>query len=183
MFIDQMVSKMMQESFPGEIILVEADANNLLQVYLTILKEVLKKYRLIIVSSSRPYVSLKNLYKAKNIDMSRIYIIDTVSKAYNPTLIDEKQVKYVSSVSDLTHISIYINSYLSEIAEDKMILVDSITTMLIHNDQQTYVRFIHGLLTKLRMQGVSAILLSVSGETSKEVKAEIAQLCDRTVSI
>jgi len=55
--------------------------------------------------------------------------------------------------------------------------------MLIHNPPTAFGKFVHCLLTKMRLLGAGGILLSLETETNKEVRAEIAQLCDRVIKV
>ena len=44
-------------------------------------------------------------------------------------------------------------------------------------------KFIHSILTKMRTNNVSGLLISLEAETDKEVRAEIAQLCDKIIKV
>ncbi len=90
---------------------------------------------------------------------------------------------YLESVADLTKISLSISECIKAIKGKKFIFIDSITTMLIHNKPDVYARFIHNILTKMRMSGINGLLISLENETNKEVRAEIAQLCDRVIKV
>ncbi|MCK5342920.1 MAG: hypothetical protein KAR20_05930, partial [Candidatus Heimdallarchaeota archaeon] len=58
---------------------------------------------------------------------------------------------------------------------------DSSSSLLIHNDPSLFARFIHGILTKMRIHQTSGLLISIEQQTDKEIRAEIAQLCDRII--
>ena len=59
----------------------------------------------------------------------------------------------------------------------------SINTLLIHNKPNTLTKFIHSILTKMRINNVSWLLTLLEAETDKEVKAEISQLCDKVIEV
>jgi hypothetical protein len=63
------------------------------------------------------------------------------------------------------------------------LFIDSITTMLIHNKPHVFARFIHSVLTKMRLNGTGGLLISLKDKTSREVRAEIAQLCDKVTKM
>jgi archaellum biogenesis ATPase FlaH len=65
----------------------------------------------------------------------------------------------------------------------KFIFIDSINTLLIYNQPNTLAKFIHSILTKMRINNVSGLLISLESETNKEVRAEIAQLCDGIIKV
>ena len=92
-------------------------------------------------------------------------------------------VIHLGDVSALTSISLAITKSIKNIPSKKFIFIDSISSMLIHNQPVIFGRFIHSILTKLRVLGVGCILLSLEVETDKMVRAEIAQLCDKVVKV
>ena len=64
-----------------------------------------------------------------------------------------------------------------------LVFIDSITTMLIHNKPYVFARFIHSVLTRMRVHEIGGLLISLEDQTSREVRAEIAQLCDKVIKI
>jgi len=174
------------ENLPdGWIVLLETSAEQALQISLSAIKYLIdeKDYVGIIVSASRPYKNLVSLYENKDIDTSRILFIDSISKSQSIDLEDAGNVLYLDAVSDLTGISLAVKGSMDKIDGDKFIFIDSITSMLIHNEPSIFARFIHGILTKMRISGTSGLLISLEKETDKEIRAEIAQLCDKIVRI
>ncbi|MEK6984246.1 MAG: hypothetical protein AABX33_06755 [Nanoarchaeota archaeon] len=61
--------------------------------------------------------------------------------------------------------------------------IDSVSTMLIHNNHQTLARFIHSILVKMRLNNVSGILISIEEETDREIRAELIQMCDKVIKV
>ena len=55
--------------------------------------------------------------------------------------------------------------------------------MLIYNQPDIFARFVHSILTEMRINGANGLLISLEGETNKEVSAEIAQLCDKVIKV
>ncbi len=55
--------------------------------------------------------------------------------------------------------------------------------MLIHNKPDVLARFIHSILTKMRANGISGLLISLENDTNREVRAETAQLCDKVIKV
>ncbi|HDM67170.1 MAG TPA: hypothetical protein ENG62_02150 [Thermoplasmatales archaeon] len=169
----------------GWIVLLETSAERSLEVSLAALQYLInnKEYIGIVLSASRPYKNLVQLYENKGIDTSRILFLDCISKSQSLDIDQAGNVIYLDSVSDLTNISLALKGSMEKIPGDKFVYIDSITTMLIHNTPEMFARFIHGVLTKMRIQGISGLLISLENETDKEIRAEIAQLCDRIVKL
>lgn len=167
----------------GWIILLETSAEKALEVSLRALQYLISKknYIGIVLSASRPYKNLLQLYGKKGIDTNRILFLDCISKSQSLDVEQKGNVLYLEAVSDLTSISLALKGSMEKIQGEKFVYIDSITTMLIHNKPEVFARFIHAILTKMRIHGISGLLFSLEDETDKEIRAEIAQLCDRIV--
>lgn len=136
----------------------------------------------IIVSSNRPYVNLINNYKNNNIDVSRMFILDLISKSQDAD-IKANNVQFIDNVSSLTDISLSINEQIRNNNGRKFVFFDSIPTMLIHNKPYIFARFVHSILTKMRINGVGGVLVFIKGTNNDTIRAEIAQLCDKVIKI
>jgi hypothetical protein len=168
----------------GWIVLLETNAEKALEVSLAAVKALTDQdYHAIIISANRPYLNLSRLYTASGIDASKIFVIDCISKTQTPLLETSANVTYLDGVSYLTDISIAITEAIAKVQGTKFIFIDSVTTMLIHNPPDVFTRFIHYTLTKLRVNEVSGLLISLEDGTDREIRAEIAQLCDKVIKI
>jgi len=167
----------------GLILLLETSADQSFETSLASVQFLSKKNDSgIIISASRPYSNLMKIYNDKKIDTNKIFIIDLISKSQDAA-VEADNVKYLDNVSALTHISLAISDYIKALPGKKFIFIDSITTMLIHNEPYVFTRFIHSILTRMRINGVEGLLISLTDRTNQDVRAEIAQLCDKVVKI
>jgi len=169
----------------GWIVLLETSAEKALEISLSTIRYLIdkKQYIGIVVSASRPYKNITQLYQQKGIDTNKILIIDCISKSQSINLENAGNVLYLDAVSDLTSISLAVKGSMEKIQGNKFVFIDSITSMLIHNEPTVFARFIHGVLTKMRISGTSGLLISLERETDKDIRAEIAQLCDKIVRL
>jgi len=168
----------------GWIMLLETSAENSLDVAIAAVKALTdKKYKGIILSANRPYSNLIDVYKRNNINTERIFVLDCISKSQNINLERANDVLFLESASALSNISISIDETIKKNEGKKFIFIDSITAMLIHNKSDIFVRFIHYILTALRIKKINGLLISLGTETNKEVRAEIVQLCDKVIKV
>ena len=121
--------------------------------------------------------------KNSNIDVKKVFLLDCVCKSQAIEAQDSENVLHLENVSALTNIAISINKTTEKLKGNRFIFIDSITTMLIHNKPDVFARFTHSILTKMRIDGLNGLLISLENETNKEVRAEIAQLCDKVIKI
>ena len=165
------------------IVLLETSAEKAFEVALAAMKHMTNKNdHAIIVSANRPSVNLLNIYKRNNIETKKVYILDLISKNQNADTKTEN-VMFIENASSLTDISLSVNKYIKKLNGNKFVFIDSLTTMLIHNEPYVFARFIHSMFTRMRLNGVGGLLISISDRTNREVRAEIAQLCDKVIKI
>jgi len=137
----------------GWIMLLETSAEKSLDVAIAAIKTLTdKKYNGIILSANRPYSNLIETYKRNSIDTEKLFILDCISKNQNTNLEMGNGVVYLESASALSNISISINETIKKNEGKKFIFIDSITSMLIHNKPEVFVRFIHYILTAIRIK-------------------------------
>ncbi|MBN2065718.1 MAG: hypothetical protein JW771_02800 [Candidatus Thermoplasmatota archaeon] len=136
----------------------------------------------IIVSASRPYINLISNYKKNAIDTNKMFILDCISKKHTEEA-DGHSVMFLENASALTDISVSLGERMQMTDGKKFILMDSINTMLIHNQPHIFVRFMHDILTKMRLHKTGGLLISLDDTMNKDVRAEIAQLCDKVIKV
>lgn len=165
------------------IILLETTAEKSFEVTMALLKLLSNRNdKGIIISVNRPYSNLINLYKKNDIDVSKMFILDCISKTQN-SYVDASNVAFMENASALTDISLMISEKLNNSPGKKFVFFDSMTTMLIHNQPYVFARFIHSIFTKMRIHGIGGVLISLEDKTNREIRAEIAQLCDKVIKI
>ena len=90
-----------------------------------------------------------------------MFIIDCISKNQNADF-KANNVVFIGNMSALTDISISINQRIQETnGKRKFVFFNSISTMIIHNKPQIFTRFVHNILTRIRLNGVGGILVSL----------------------
>jgi KaiC/GvpD/RAD55 family RecA-like ATPase len=168
----------------GSIILVEAGMEKAPEVILEAIKALTKKgASAIVVSANRPYKNLVSVYQKNGVDTKKVFIIDCVTKPNNAELEKAANVAYLDSVSDLTTISLAINNAMEALKGRKFVFFDSISTMLIYSKADVFAKFVHIIMTRMRIKNVGGVFISLEGETNKEVRAEIVQLCDKVIKV
>ena len=166
------------------IILIETTPEKSLDVNMALVKLLSEKNdKGIIVSANRPYSNLVNFYKRNDIDVNKMFVLDCVSKNGNNGGPKVENAVFLENASALTDISLCINEHLNGSSDKKFLFFDTLTTMLIHNKPQVFARFLHNILTKMRINGVGGVLISLIDDSNKETRAEIAQLCDKVIKI
>ena len=179
--------KKIQEALDGIpddlIIFVETSAEDSFEVSTSLVKYYSSKsYNGIVLSANRPYNNLMSIYEKNDIDVSKMFILDCLSKSQHADA-PAYNVAFIENVSALTDISLSIEEHLNGTPGKKFIFFDSLTTMLIHNKPYVLARFIHNIFTKMRLKGIGGVVVSLQDSLDRDIKAEIAQLCDKVIKI
>jgi len=166
------------------IIMLEASAEKLLSISLESMKILTQKgLSAIVLSTSRPCTNLIKLYKNKKINVNKIIVLCCVCKSQDSSVKDTNNVIHIHSVDALTEISVALKKVTEETKNKSFLFLDSISTMLIHNNPKILAKFIHHILVLMRLNNISSILISIEKETDKIVRAQLTQLCDKVIRI
>ncbi len=168
----------------GWIVLLETSAEKILEVSLAVIKILTdKNYTGLVISANRPCNNLLSLYEKNSINTKKVMILCAICKSQGGDAKNAENIIHLERISALTDMSISLSEAIKKTKGNKFIFIDSITTMLIHNQPNVFAIFIHSILTKMRMDMVSGLLISLENETNREVRADIAQLCDRVIKV
>jgi KaiC/GvpD/RAD55 family RecA-like ATPase len=167
-----------------EIVLLEVSSESVVEASLTILKYLTDNGQIgIIVSASRPYNSLFDLYKKHKINTKSLMIIDAISHKQGLKTEEVENVFFVENIKSLTTIAIMIKESLEKIKKQKFVFIDSVTTMLIYNNPEVYMRFLHSTLSEMRNQGVGGILIFIESEANEKIKMQLKTICDKVITL
>lgn len=139
------------------------------------LKKNFKKICLVTVNKPLSYWLKK--FKEEKVDSSGFYFVDCISTS-TMEQIPSKQCTYISSPKALTELAIALNSLPKEV---DLVILDSFTGLVFHNDPFVTFRFMNSINAKLRKNSLKAIYLVV-GETKKEVISDLSLFSDKIVS-
>ena len=138
------------------------------------------------VTFNRPYSTLKTSVEGQGLDVSRLFFIDLITESAGGKVERRADDRcfYVSSPKNLTELSILIEQAMLRLPREKrFVFIDSISTMLIYNDADTVLRFIHSLTGKMRLLGITGIIFLLEKESDEKFLAQVAQFCDRVITI
>ena len=168
----------------NHIVLIETTAEKSIEINMHLAKFLSEKNDSgIIVSTNRPYSNLIEIYKENGIDLGKLFFLDCVSKNRRGE-VKAGNVAFLENLSSLTDISISISDSISIIqGYKKFVFFDSINTILIQNKPHVFARFVYGVLMKMRLNGVGGVLISIKDDNNTEIRAEVAQLCDKVIEI
>lgn len=140
----------------------------------------------IYITFNRPYSTLKEAVEKQGIDSSKLFFIDLITETAGGKVERGagERCFYVSSPKNLTELSILMEQAMLRLPrERRFVFIDSISTMLIYNDPDTVLRFVHSLTGKMRLLGITGIIFLLEKESDEKFRAQISQFCDAVITI
>jgi hypothetical protein len=175
---------------------LHTDSQNRIQLVLSSSEEIKKHtlealrqftlagYCVAVISITLPYIVIRRIYEKEGIDLSRVYIIDAVTRysggqATNTT----EHCVFISNPGNLTDIGIAMGEMLGAMPDGKKcLMVDDISTFLLYSPSGTTMKFVHFVTNKLRILDVNGILFAVEKGLSPAIIAQLTTFSDTVVT-
>jgi len=136
------------------------------------------------ITINRPYENIIFMLNKHNIKVDNLFFIDCITKKIGGVEKSAPNCLFLDSPQHLTDLGIALHEYVSLTKDTKRFLfLDSLSTLFIHNDQTTMMRFIHYLTGKIRLWNISGVMISLHEESDKKVIGEISQFCDKIIRV
>jgi len=152
---------------------------------LQMIKDILKgsSLRIIVICVNQPAAFLMDLYGRGGIDTSRIFFIDAITQYATGTAPENvENCRFVSKPNDLTSMGIAITVILKKFEQEKtVIFLDSVNAMLIHTSSSDLSKFIHFIISKLRIMNIAGILLAVEKGLDPVLLTQLTTFADDLV--
>ncbi len=144
----------------------------------------------ITVTTHEPATHILNWFKENNLTLplSRIGIVDCVTKTLNGAAVENEYIKIASNPVDLTGIGVKISQLFEDFFMKKNIRkiqlhINSLSTILMYSNIQTVFRFMHVFTGRIKSAGALGIY-SVDNDMHRETEiATLKQLCDGTIEV
>lgn len=151
---------------------------------LRMLREIQKGgMRSIIICVNQPASFLMDYYSRNGVDTSMIFFIDAITQyATGASAECPGNCKFVAKPNDLTAIGMAVTTILKKFEEEKVIIfLDSVNAMLIHSSSTDLTRFIHFVISKLRIMNIAGILIAVEKGLDPVLLSQLTTFSDDLV--
>lgn len=181
----------------NKIVLFLVDPRKYMKRNLGILKCLVNqnKFSGIYVTINRPFDTLTKVMKEEGIDIEKIFFIDCITKmvpasehfslSSKSKLEKTRNCIFIPSPSRLTEIGLALSEALAgvENPQNKFLYLDSLSTLLIYNDIDTIVKFVHFLTTRIRLFGIVGIIMCVEKRMDERLFNILSEICDIIVEV
>lgn len=135
----------------------------------------------IYITSTIPSQSIKNVLEILEIDLNRIYFVDCISHIMMGTAVRAERVHFVESPTMLENIMLKVEFLMRSIEGKKLVLLDSINSLAIHNNIKILSEFLHIMVNNLRAKEAYTLILSVEEQSSEEISNMLGLVCDESL--
>ena len=145
---------------------------------------------IITVTTREPATDILEWFKDNQLvlPLSRIGIIDCITKSVGRIAFETENIKFASSPADLTGIGVRISQFVEDFLLKKKIPkiqlhIDSISTILMYSNIQTVFRFMHVFTGRIKAAEALGIFVVDSGMHDDPTIATLKQLFDGIIEI
>lgn len=140
-----------------------------------------KTARGIYISLNKPYAVLTKTFDKAGLSSSSLFFVDGITNV--PAQEEDSSHVALGSGVDLSNLCIGISRAVNQSSEEKFLLLDSLSTLLIYNDPKTVAKFAHLLTEKMRRWNTPGSLVTVETNSERDVVSQLAPFCDKVVKI
>jgi len=134
----------------------------------------------ILLTTHEPAIHILERFKENklNVSLSKVGIVDCVSKMLGGEAVETENIKIVSNPTDLTGIGVKISQFFEDFFIKKNIRkiqlhIDSLSTILMYSNIQTVFRFLHVFTGRIKAAGALGIYVIDSGMHDEQVIATL----------
>jgi archaellum biogenesis ATPase FlaH len=99
------------------------------------------------------------------------------------TAVRSEHVSFVESPTMLENIMLKVEYLMRSVKGNKLVLLDSINSLAIHNNTKILSEFLHILVNNLRAKNAYTIILSVDEQSNEEITSMLGLVCDETINL
>ncbi len=171
---------------PGSAVALKVDVDSYFEV-ITNLTDRFPSSRdmnVIYATSTISSSTIIQVLEAFDIERENVQFVDAVSYMTMGGAEQDDNVTFVESPTMLENISLKIEYLLRKYpGEENTVVLDSIDSLAIHNDNRILSEFLHILISNLRSHECYTFILSVSEQESEEIDNMLAMVCDDFIEI
>jgi len=137
------------------------------------------------ITFSQPAPYLSDYYAKNDIDLKRVTFIDTITKFAGGSIPKGMEnATFLNTPGDLTGLGIILTEKLKGVQKDNFfVVIDSINAMLIYLDSGKVSRFLHFVTSKLRLQGISGVIMAVERGLDPILMTQLESFADEILDL
>jgi KaiC/GvpD/RAD55 family RecA-like ATPase len=182
----QKIAAELAETPPSSAISLQMSVDN----YLDVIRGVVdlfankKEMDVIYVTATISSDAIRRVLEALDIDSSRVYFVDCISHIMMGATAapQDEHTTLVESPTMLENLMLKVEYLIRRSqSKDKLVVIDSINSLAIHNNNWILSEFLHILVSGLRSREAYTIIFSVEEHSTPEINNMVNLVCDHVV--
>jgi KaiC/GvpD/RAD55 family RecA-like ATPase len=159
------------------------DINN----YFIAMKEVVKYTQdeglaCVYITATIPSSVIAEQLASEDLSTDHVHFVDCISFMVGKAPEDEGTVLYIESPTMIETIMLRVHTMIQRLGDQpKLVFLDSVNTLALHNDEKLMQEFIHYLINTLRVKEVSSVMLSIVDQTPEDLEIILKLVCDEVI--
>ncbi|MBM3281871.1 MAG: hypothetical protein FJY86_00835 [Candidatus Diapherotrites archaeon] len=138
--------------------------------------------------TSGVYVSInkptQDILKGINVQLTQTQFVDAITALTGKGTEDTQQITFIDSPLALVELNLAISDRMKGlVSNQKFLVVDSISTLLVYNTPQSVEKFCHTIIAKNRGDNVIGLLLMINSDEHHDVVETLAQFVDHVIIV
>ena len=155
---------------------------NYFESVIDIFRSEIKDHSIIYVTMSKPYSHILNLFKEAKLNTDKIFFIDCISaQVLKSTEKTPPKCIFVESPQNITAIGIAISESVAQLTGEKLLFVDSLSTLLMYNEAKVVGKFSNFIINRMRAADVSTSIFALESDADKDTIKTIETFVDQVI--
>lgn len=182
----QKIAAELAETPPSSAVSLQMSVDN----YLDVIRGVVDLYAnqkgmdVIYVTATISSDAIKRVLEALDIDSSRVYFVDCISHIMMGATAAQQDdhTTLVESPTMLENLMLKVEYLIRRSqSKDKLVVIDSINSLAIHNNNWILSEFLHILVSGLRSREAYTVIFSVEEHSTPDINNMVNLVCDHVV--
>jgi len=148
---------------------------------INIVKNEVKTENLVYVSLGRPYKYIMSRLNEEQIKTNNIFVIDCISKQASPLEEGSEKCIFLESPENITELCIALNQAMKLLQGETTVLFDSLSILLIYNDDDMVGRFSNKIINCMRLNNINSILIVLESDVDRRIVKVIESFVDEVI--
>ncbi len=182
----QQIANELAEMPPSSAVSLQMSVDNYLDVIRGVVDLFANKNGMdtIYVTATISSEAIKRVLEALDIDSSRVYFVDCISHIMMgaPAAQQDERTTLVESPTMLENLMLKVEYLIRRSqSKGKLVVIDSINSLAIHNNNWILSEFLHILVSGLRSREAYTVILSVEEHSTPEINNMVTLVCDHGI--
>jgi KaiC/GvpD/RAD55 family RecA-like ATPase len=155
--------------------------------YFTAMKEVVRYteeegLKCVYITATIPSSVIAEQLASEDISTDHVHFVDCISFMVGRSPDEMEDVLFIESPTMIETIMLKVHTMIKMLGDDpKLVFLDSVNTLSLHNDEKVMQEFVHYLINALRVRKVPSVVLSIVDQTPEDLEIILKLVCDEVI--